>query len=79
MALYSRYDELLYKMLPFCLSPMAMRWFNNLKKGSNHNFGELIQTFGAHFVMYNQVPQPTDALLSMKIESGENLQSYTDS
>lgn len=79
MALYSQNDGLMYKMFPSSLSPMAMRWFNDLKKDSNHNFGELIQAFGACFGTCNQVPQPIDALLSMKIESGETLWFYMDS
>lgn len=73
MALYSRNKGLLGKVFPSSLSPTAMRWFNGLKKGSIHNFGELIQAFGARFVTCNRVPQPIDALLSMKIGSGETL------
>lgn len=43
MALYSRNDRLLCKVFHSSLSPTTMRWFNGLRKGSIHNFGELIQ------------------------------------
>ena len=73
MAFYSRNDGLLCKVFPSSLDPTAMRWFNGLKKGSVHNFRELIQAFGARFVTCSQVPQPIDALLSMKMGSEETL------
>ena len=39
---------------------------------------EMIQAFRAHFITCTQVPQPIDALLSMKMGSGETLWSYTN-
>ena len=42
MALYSRNNGLLCKVFPSSLGPTAMRWFNGLRKGSIHNFEELI-------------------------------------
>ena len=78
MALYSRNDGLLCKVFPSSLGPTAMRWFNGLRKGSIHNFGELIKALEACFVTCSRVPLPIDALLSMKMGSGETLRSYTD-
>lgn len=78
MALYSRNDKLLYMVFPCSLGPMAIRWFKSLKKGSIHNFAELIQAFGAKFITYSQEPQPIYALLSMAIGSGETLWFYLD-
>lgn len=71
MALYSWNDGLLCKVFPSSLSPTAMRLFNGLKKGSIHNFEELVQAFRAYFVTCNQVPQPIDILLSMKMRGEE--------
>ena len=73
MALYSRNNGLLCKVFPSSLGLTAMKWFNGLRKGSIHNFRGLVQAFGAHFVTYSRVPQPIDALLSMKIGSVETL------
>ncbi|XP_050248626.1 uncharacterized protein LOC126695872 [Quercus robur] len=55
---------------------MALRWFNRLRKGSIHSFAELIQEFGGRFVTCSRVPQPVDALLSIKMRVGETLRSY---
>ncbi|XP_075649642.1 uncharacterized protein LOC142620099 [Castanea sativa] len=58
------------------LERTALRWFNELRKGSIHSFGELIQEFGAQFMTCSRVPQPVDALLSLKMGAGETLRSY---
>ena len=47
-------------------------------KGSIHNFGELIQKFGARFMTCSRVPQPVDVLLSMKMGIGETFWSYAN-
>lgn len=73
MSLYSQNDALKCKVFPSSLRPTALRWFNGLRKGSIHNFEELIQEFGAWFMTCNRVPQPIDALLSMKMGDGETL------
>lgn len=55
-----------------------MSWFNGLRKGSIQNFGELMQAFGARFIICSKVPQPIGALLSMRMRSDETLLSYTN-
>ena len=76
MSLHTHNDVLICKVFPSSLGPMALRWFNGLQKGSIHSFTELIQEFGARFVTCNRVPQPIDALLSIKMVVGETLRSY---
>lgn len=66
------------KVFPSSLRPTTLTLFNGLRKGSIHSFGELIQEFGDWFMTCSQVPQPVDALLSMKIGVGETLQSYAN-
>ena len=39
---------------------------------------EMVQAFRAYLITCTQVPQPIDALLSMKMGSGETLWSYTN-
>ena len=77
MSLHTHNDTLMCKVFPSSLGPTALRWFNGLRKGSIHNFAELIREFGARFVMCSRVSQPVDALLSMKMRVGETLRSYT--
>ena len=69
-------DRLMCKVFPLSLGSTALRWFNGLRKGSIRSFAELIQEFGARFVTCSRVPQPVDALLSIKIGVGETLRSY---
>ena len=77
MSLHSHNDALMCKVFPSSLRPTALRWFNGLRKGSIHSFSELIQEFRVRFITYSQVPQPVDALLSMKKGAWETLRSYT--
>ena len=76
MSLHTHNDALMCKVFPSSLEPIALRWFNGLRKGSIHSFAELIQEFGVQFVTCSRVPQPVDALLSMKMRVGETLRSY---
>ena len=76
MSLHTHNDALMCKVFPLSLEPTTLRWFNGLRKGSIRNFPELIQEFGARFVTCNRVPQPVDALLSIKMGVGETLRSY---
>ena len=78
MSLYSQNDALMCKVFPSSLEPTALRWFNGLRKGSIHSFGELIQEFRARFITCSWVPQLVDALLSMKMGAGETLRSYAN-
>ena len=78
MSLHTHNDALMCKVFPSSLRPTTLRWFNGLRKGSIHNFAELIQEFGARFVTCSRVPQPVDALLSIKIRVGETLCSYVN-
>ncbi|XP_023875019.1 uncharacterized protein LOC111987532 [Quercus suber] len=76
MSLHTRNDALMCRVFPSSLGPTALRWFNGLRKGSIHNFAELIQEFGTRFVTCSRELQPMDALLSMKIRVGETLRNY---
>ena len=78
MCLYSQNDGLMCKVFWANLELTAMRWFNGLRKGSIHNFEELIQVFGAQFITCNKVLQLIDALLSMRMGNGETLWSYAN-
>lgn len=75
---YSRNDGLMCKVFPSSLEPTTMRWFKGLRKRSIYNFGELIQVFRALFITCSRDPQPIDALLSMKMGSGETFCSYAN-
>lgn len=77
MSLHNHNDALMCKVFPSNLGPIALRWFSGLRKGSIHNFKELIQKFEVRFMTCSQVPQPMDSLLSMKMGDVRTLRSYT--
>lgn len=79
MSLHNHNDALMCKVFPSNLGPTALRWFSGLRKGSIHNFKELIQKFEVRFMTCSQVPQPMDSLLSMKMGDVRTLRSYTSS
>ena len=76
MSLHTNNDVLMCKVFPSSLRPMALRWFNGLRKCSIHSFAKLIQEFGVRFITCSRVPQLVDSLLSMKMRVGETLRSY---
>ena len=76
MSLYTHNDALMCKVFPSSLGPTTLRWFNGLRKGSIHSFAELIQEFDAWFITYSWVPQPVDALLSMKMRVSKTPCNY---
>ncbi|XP_030922914.1 uncharacterized protein LOC115949772 [Quercus lobata] len=78
MSLHAHNDALMCKVFPSSLGSTALRWFDGLRKGSIRSFAELIQEFGTRFVTCNRVPQPVDALLSIKMRVDETLQSYAN-
>ena len=57
---------------------MAMRWFDGLRADSINSFKELTQAFGSHFVTCSRVPWPLDSLLSLSMQEGETLKTYSD-
>ena len=78
MAVHSRNEALICKVFPSNLRPVAMRWFDGLKEGSISSFKEITRAFGAHFITCNRVPRPLDSLLSMTMQEGKTLKTYSD-
>ena len=78
MAIHSKNKDLMCKVFPTSLGPVAMRWFDSLAEGSIHSFEELTRSFGARFLTYSRVPRPLDFLLSMSTREGETLKTYFD-
>ena len=66
------------QVFPSSLGPMAITWFDGLKEGSINSFEELTRAFGARFVTFSKVPRPLNSLLSMAMQEGETLKTYSD-
>ena len=78
MAVHSKNKALLCRVFPSSLGPVAMRWFDDLEKGSINSFQELTRAFKARFVTCSRVPRPLDSLLSMTMREGETMRTYSD-
>ena len=78
MAVHSRDEALMCKIFSSSLGPIAIRWFNGLKKNSIDSFKKLTQSFGARFITCSSVPLPLESLLFMSIREGETLKAYSD-
>nr|XP_023918481.1 uncharacterized protein LOC112030029 [Quercus suber] len=77
MAVHSK-DEALCKVFPSSLGPFAMRWFDSLRADSISSFKELTQAFGSRFVTYRRVVWPLASLLSLSMQEGDTLKTYSD-
>ena len=66
------------KVFPSSLDPVAMRWFNDLRTNSIDSFRKLTRAFDARFITCNRVPRPLGSLLSMSMQEGETLKTYSD-
>ena len=77
MVVHSKNEALMYKVFPSNLGPAAIRWFNGLKADSVDSYRQLTQAFGSRFVTNSRAPQPLSALLSLSINDGETLKTYS--
>ncbi|XP_030924969.1 uncharacterized protein LOC115952003 [Quercus lobata] len=78
IAVHSKNEDLLCKVFSSGLGLVAMRWFDGLGASSINSFKELTRVFGSHFVTCSKVPRPLDSLLSMTMQEGETLKTYSD-
>ncbi|XP_065634366.1 uncharacterized protein LOC136069590 [Quercus suber] len=78
MVVHSKDETLMCKVFPSSLGPVAMRWFDNLRANSISSFKELTQAFGSRFVTCRRVAQPLASLLSLNMQEGKTLKTYSD-
>nr|XP_023884281.1 uncharacterized protein LOC111996528 [Quercus suber] len=78
MAIHSKDETLMCKVFPSSLGPVVMRWFDSLRADSISSFKELTQMFGSRFVTCSRVPQPLASLLSLSMQEGETMKTYSD-
>ena len=66
------------KVFPSSLGPVAMRWFDGLKTDSIDYFKKLTRAFGFRFITCSRILRPLDFLLSLFMQEGETLKTYSD-
>ena len=77
MTVHAQDEALICRVFPSSLGPMAMRWFDGLRKNSISSFKKLTQAICSRFIICNRVPQPLDSLLSMSMREGESVKAYS--
>ena len=78
MAVHSQDETLMYRVFPFSLGLMLMRWFDGLRTNSISSFKKLTQSFCSRFITCSRVPQPLNSLLSMSMKEGESVKAYAE-
>ena len=78
MTVHSKDEALMCKVFPSSLGPVTMRWFDGLRLSSIGSFKEVTQAFGSRFITCSRVPRPLDSLLSLSMQEGETLKTYSD-
>ena len=78
MTVHSKDEALICRVFPSSVGPVAIRWFSGLRSNSISSFKELTQAFGSCFVTCSRVPRPLDSLLSLSMQEGETLKTYSD-
>ena len=78
MAVHSQDETLMYRVFPFSLGLMLMRWFDGLRTNSISSFKKLTHSFCSRFITCSRVPQPLDSLLSMSMKEGESVKAYAE-
>ena len=78
MPVHMKNEALMYKVFPFSLGPVVMRWFDGLEERSISSFQELTRAFGAPFFTCSRVSCPLDSLQSMAMQERETLKIYSD-
>ena len=78
MVVRSRNEALMCKVFPSSLRLVAIRWFDGLGASSIYSFKELTRAFGSRFITCSRVLSPLDSLLSVTMQEGETLKTYSD-
>ena len=78
MTVHSKNEALICKVFPSSLGPMVMRWFYGLGADSINSFKELTYAFGSCFITCSRVPRLLDSLLSLSMQEGETLKTYSN-
>ena len=78
MAVHSKNEALMCKVVLSSLGPVAMRWLNGLKMNFIDSYKQLTQAFDSRFITNSRAPRPLSSLLSLSMHEEETLKAYSD-
>uniref|UniRef100_A0A2N9H645 Uncharacterized protein n=1 Tax=Fagus sylvatica TaxID=28930 RepID=A0A2N9H645_FAGSY len=76
MALSLRNDALMCKLFPSSLGEVALRWFNQIGRGTISSWDQMAEAFVGRFITNSRKPKGMDALMTMKIGPNESIKNY---
>ena len=76
MALSLRNDALMCKLFPFSLGEVALRWFNQIERGTISSWDQMTEAFVGRFITNSRKPKGMDALMTMTIGPNESIKNY---
>ena len=63
-------------LFPSILGEVALRWFNQLGRGTIGSWHQMAETLVAWFITSSRRPRGVDFLLTMRLGNGETIKGY---
>jgi hypothetical protein len=76
MALSRKNDALMCKLFPSSLGEVALRWFNQIDRGTISSWDQMAEAFVGRFITNSRRPKGMDALMTMKLGHNELIKNY---
>jgi hypothetical protein len=77
MALSWHNDALMCKLFSSSLGEVALRWFNQIDRGTISSWDQMAEAFVGRFITNSRRPKGMDALMTMKLGHNESIKNYT--
>ncbi len=77
MALWRYKDPLMCRIFPSSLGEVALRWFNQLERGSIGSWSQMAEVFVGRFITNSRRSRGLDTLMVIRLGSNESLKDYS--
>ena len=64
------------RLFPSSLGEVALRWFNQIDRGTIVSWEQMAEAFVGRFITNSQRPKGMDALMTMKLGDNESIKNY---
>jgi hypothetical protein len=76
MALSRHNDALMCRLFPSSLGEVALRWFNQIDRGTIASWDQMAGAFVGRFITNSRRPKGMDVLMTMKLGDNETIKNY---
>jgi hypothetical protein len=77
MALWRYKDSLMCRIFPSSLGEVALRWFNQLERGTIGSWSQMAEVFVGRFITNSWRSRGLDTLMVIRLGSNESLKDYS--